>query len=91
MPLVIRKELWDVFSESDKAIILEAAKKAQDLNRKLVKEQTDSYVSKLKEAGMTITNPDLKAFQTATSGVMGVFTNVYGEELLAKLKAATAK
>lgn len=91
MPLVIRKELWDVFSDDDRAIILAAAKKAQELDRKLVKEQTDSYVGKLKEAGMTITNPDLKAFQKATSGVMGVFNDVYGEELLAKLKSATAK
>ena len=91
MPLVIRKELWNVFSDSDKTIILDAAKKAQNLDRKLVKEQTESYVAKLKETVMTITNPDLKAFQSATSGVMGVFTNVYGEELLAKLRAATSK
>ena len=91
MPLVIRKDLWDMFSDSDKALILAAAKKAQDLDRKLVKEQTDSYVSKLKEVGMTITTPDLKAFQRATSGVMNVFTNVYGEELLKKLAETTAK
>lgn len=91
MPLVIRKELWDVFSDSDKKIIQNAAKNAQNLDRKLVKEQTEAYVSKLKEAGMTITRPDLKAFQEATSGVMGVFTTVYGEELLSKLKAATNK
>ena len=91
MPLVIRKDLWDMFSDSDKALILAAAKKAQDLDRKLVKEQTDSYVSKLKEVGMTITTPDLKAFQRATSGVMNVFTNVYGEELLKKLAEKTAK
>ena len=61
--------------------------KEQNLDRQLVKEQTDSYVTKLKEAGMTITTPDLKAFQAATSGVMDVFTNVYGEELLQKLRA----
>lgn len=85
MPFVIRKDLWDMFSSSDKEIILTAAKKAQDLDRKLVKEQTDSYVSKLKEVGMTITTPDLKAFQNATSGVLYVFINVYGEELLKKL------
>ena len=91
MPLVIRKDLWNMFSDSDKALILAAAKKAQDLDRKLVKEQTDSYVSKLKEVGMTITTPDLKAFQRATSGVMNVFTNVYGEELLKKLAETTAK
>ena len=91
MPFVIRKDLWEMFSQSDKDLILAAAKKAQDLDRKLVKEQTESYVTKLKDAGMTITNPDLKAFQAATSGVIGVFTDVYGEELLEKLKAQTAK
>ena len=91
MPLVIRKELWDMFSPADKAILLSAAKKAQELDRKLVKEQTASYVGKLREEGMTIITPDLKAFKKATSGVMDVFTTVYGEELLMKLKAATAK
>ena len=91
MPLVIRKDLWDKFSESDKNILLEAAKKAQDLDRKLVKEQTESYVEKLREVGMTITTPDLKAFQDATRGVMDVFTTVYGEDLLKKLKVAITK
>lgn len=91
MPLVIRKELWDMFSAGDKVIILTAAKKASELDRKLVKEQTASYVGKLKDAGMTIISPDLKEFQAATSGVMDVFNAVYGEELLMKLKAATAK
>ncbi len=89
MPLVIRKDLWKEFSQSDKDLIIAAAKKAQDLDRKLVKEQTESYVSKLKEAGMTITSPDLKAFQKATAGVMNVFTDIYGEELLKKLAEAT--
>lgn len=91
MPLVIRKDLWDMFSPEDKEIILAAAKKAQDLDRKLVKEQTESYVAKLRDEGMTITTPDLKAFQKATDGVIGVFTDVYGEELLEKLRAETAK
>ena len=86
MPLVIRKELWDMFGDSDKKIILDAAIKAQELDRKLVKEQTDSYVSKLAEAGMTITTPDLNEFAKATSGVMDVFTNIYGGETLDRLK-----
>jgi len=87
MPLVIRKDLWDEFSDGDKAIILEAAKKAQDLDRKLVKEQTESYVTKLKDAGMTITNPDLKEFKAATGKVMDVFTTIYGEDLIQKMRA----
>ncbi len=91
MPLVIRKDLWDEFSPEDQKIILEAAKKAQDLDRKLIKEQTDSFVSKIKEAGMKVTTPDLSAFAKATSSVMDVFTTVYGEELLAKVKELTKK
>lgn len=86
MPLVIRKALWDKFSEEDKEIILDAAKKAQNLDRKLVKEQTESYVAKLKEAGMTVINVDIGEFQKATASVMDVFSNVYGEKLLNELK-----
>ena len=86
MPLVIRKELWDMFNEKDQKIILDAAIKAQNLDRQLVKEQTESYVAKLKEAGMNINNPDLSEFAAATSGVMDVFTTIYGEELLTNLR-----
>ncbi|WP_407428755.1 TRAP transporter substrate-binding protein [Treponema sp.] len=91
MPLVIRKDLWNEFSDNDKQILLDAAKKAQDYDRQLVKEQTESYVSKLSEAGMVVTSPDLKEFKKATASVMDVFTNIYGEELLQKMKAAAAK
>lgn len=87
MPFVIRKALWEGLGDEDKAIILEAAKKAGNLDRKLVKEQTESYVEKLREKGMTITNPDIKTFQSATSSVMEVFTDVYGETLLDKLRS----
>lgn len=89
MPLVIRKTLWDNLSESDHQILLDAAKKAQDLDRNLVKTQTESYVDRLKKAGMTITTPDLKEFAKATSGVIDTFATVYGEELVSKIKGTT--
>ncbi len=89
MPLVIRKTLWDNLSESDQQILLDAAKKAQDLDRNLVKTQTESYVDLLKKAGMTITTPDLKEFARATSGVIDTFATVYGEELVSKIKGTT--
>lgn len=91
MPLVIRKELWDMFSQEDKQILLEAARKAQETDRRLVKEQTESYVSRLKQTGMTVIEPDLKEFKDATANVMQVFNTIYGDELLAKLRAATRK
>lgn len=85
MPLAIRKELWESFSPEDQKILLQAAKKAQDLNRKLVQEQTQSYVAKLKDEGMTITSPNLAEFKSATSPVKTVFSEIYGQELLDKL------
>jgi len=86
MPLAIRKELWDSLSPEDQKILLEAAKKAQDLDRQLVKEQTQSYVAKLKEAGMIITNPNLADFKKATSSVTDVFSDIYGKDLLEKIQ-----
>jgi tripartite ATP-independent transporter DctP family solute receptor len=89
MPLVIRKKLWDSFDAASQKILLDAAKKAQNLDRNLVKAQTESYVVKLKEAGMTITTPNLKEFAKATDGVMDAFATIYGADLIAKMRAAT--
>lgn len=85
MPLAIRKELWNSFSPADKEIILAAAKKAQMLDRELVKKQTEDYVDKLKENGMIITHPDLSQFKNTTESVMQVFSDIYGKDLLDKL------
>lgn len=89
MPLVIRKDLWTKFSPSEQAIIKAAAKKAQDLNRKMVKEQTENLVADLKKAGMTVTNPNLKEFSDATKGVLDMFSDVYGKDLMNKVRAFT--
>ncbi|MCR4953370.1 MAG: TRAP transporter substrate-binding protein [Treponema sp.] len=78
MPLTIRKELWDSFSEEYQAIIKEAAKLAQNLDRKLVKKQTEDYIDELKKVGMIITYPDLEEFKEATKNVYDVFEPVYG-------------
>jgi tripartite ATP-independent transporter DctP family solute receptor len=91
MPLVIRKSLWDILSKEDKDIMLAAAKKAQDENRRLVKEQTESFVEKLKDKGMTVINPDLRPFEEATSGVIDTFSAIYGEELIEEFNAALNK
>ncbi len=91
MPLVIRKKLWDGFSDEEKSIILEAARKSQIVNRKLIKEQTASYVSKLEAEGMIITRPDLLPFQQATSDVIDVFTDIYGENLIEKVRMLVGK
>ena len=89
MPLVIRKSLWEHLGKGDQQILLDAAIKAQDLDRQLVKNQTESFVSRLRNAGMTITNPNLREFAQATSGVMDTFSTIYGEDLIAQMKELT--
>ena len=89
MPLVIRKDLWKKLSPADQKIIKDAAVKAQNLNRKIVMEQTDSLVANLKKEGMTVTTPKLSEFADATKGVLDMFSDVYGKALMDKVKAFT--
>lgn len=85
MPFVIREDIWQALTREEQAIIENAAKEASSLNRRLVKEQTETYVTLLEEAGMIITYPDLSAFQQKTSGVLDFFAPVYGKNLASAL------
>ena len=87
MPLVIRKDIWDGLGEQYQQIIVKAAETAETEDRKLVKQQTSDFVDKLKAEGMEVTYPDLAPFKEATTGVMDVFESIYGEELIASVKA----
>lgn len=89
MPLVIKKDTWDKLSSSDKKVIQEAAIKAQNLNRKMVKEQTDSLVEDLKKEGMIVTRPDLTEFKKETQSVLDIFSEVYGKDLMNKVTSFT--
>ncbi len=86
MPLTIRQDIWEKLPEEYREAILLAAREAQTMNRELVAQQTESCVSLLEEAGMVVLYPDLEEFSDATRGVMDVFANVYGEELLSAVK-----
>lgn len=82
MPLTIRRDVWEGLTDEYRGIISKAAKAAQVMNRKQVAQQTEEYVSRLEEKGMTISYPNIGGFIDATRGVTDVFANVYGEELL---------
>lgn len=89
MPFVIRKSLWDALGEGDRQILREAAKKAQDLNRQLVRNQTEAFVARLHNVGMTITNPNLHEFAQATTCVLDSFSAICRNELIHEMKALT--
>ncbi len=82
MLFVIRDDIWKKLSEEDQKIISDAAKKAQELDRQLIREQTDEYIGKLQEAGMNITYPDLSEFRSATSDAVNQFRDSYDADLL---------
>ncbi len=90
MPLTIRSDLWNSLKPEYRDIISAAAKDAQKENRDIVKQQTEDFVEKLKsEGGMEVNYPDLEPFKQATAGVMDVFADIYGDELINKIKSLT--
>lgn len=86
MCFTIAESTWNKLSADQQAIVEAAAKASADEDRKLNKEQTESFVSKLEEAGMKINNPDLAPFAEASASVLTDNAATYGE-LLDQMKA----
>ena len=82
MPFVIRQDIWDKLSDEDKQILEIAAINAQKTDRELIKQQTEDYIEKLQDEGMTITYPDLEEFKQTTSSIYDSFADTYNKELL---------
>lgn len=82
MPFVIRKDLWQSLNPSEQRILKDAALKAQEFNRKIVKEQTENLLDELKNEGMIITKPDLSEFAQKTKTVLNMFSEIYGKKLM---------
>ena len=86
MPLTIRNDLWNDLKPEYRDIIEKAANTAESENRQMVKQQTEDLVDKLKAEGMEVNSPDLAPFKEATAGVMDVFADIYGQELVDEVK-----
>lgn len=82
MPLTLRQDIWDKLPENYQDILMIAAHEAQTENRSLVKQQTEDYVTLLRAAGMIVNYPNLQPFKEATTGVMDMFHDIYGEDLI---------
>lgn len=86
MLFVIRKDVWDGLSKDDQAVLMRAADLAQTKDRELIKAQTEDYIDRLKEEGMTVTYPDLAQFKEATASAVDYFASTYDSELLKQVK-----
>ena len=81
MCFTIAESTWQKMSDSQREIVDAAAKASAETNRAMNKQQTEDLLANLKDAGMTITEPDLAPFQEATSSVAESYRNVYGSML----------
>jgi len=86
MPFVIRKDVWDSLSEADQKALMDAAKKAQDKDRELIKSQTEDYVKELENKGMNITYPNLNDFKEAAEEAIEELSSSYDSEILDAIK-----
>ena len=86
MLFVIADDVWDSLSDEDQQILSQAAAKAQAKDRELIRSQTEEYIGKLEEEGMTVTHPDLAEFKEATSSAVQVFADTYDADLLEKIR-----
>lgn len=89
MVLAISERKWSSLSTEIQEIIQQAADQAKDYERKLSAEQEADYIEKLKEEGVTVTEPDLDAFIEATKSVHEEFDPEYGAEFYQRLLEAT--
>lgn len=68
-PLLMSKRAWDRLSESDRKVILEAAKEATDFQRKLSKETDEKSLDVLKSKGIQVNTVNRDLFVKATTKV----------------------
>ncbi|MDR1731564.1 MAG: TRAP transporter substrate-binding protein [Synergistaceae bacterium] len=85
-PLLIRKDLFDGFSQVQKDAILKAAKEAGDIQRKLSTDVESDYLQQIREQKVTVTTPDPNAFRDAVKSVYESYAGDFGtiiEQILA--------
>ena len=93
-PFLASKIVFDALSPEDQQIIRDAAREAGDLNRKMVRDQTESLRGELEEAGVKFNDVDPAPFVEATQSVYDKWRQQYPElvdELVAAAKGAAAQ
>ncbi len=89
MVLTISEKTWSELSSENQKIIQEAANQAKKYERKLSAEQEQELITKLKEEGVTINEPEKKPFIEATKSVHEKFAEDIGKDFYERLIEAT--
>ncbi|ARK28648.1 2,3-diketo-L-gulonate-binding periplasmic protein YiaO precursor [Halalkalibacter krulwichiae] len=89
MLLVISEQKWAGLSPEIQAAIQEASDGARDYERQLSQQQEEEYIQKVRDEGVTITEPDLAPFIEASKDVYLEFEDAFGADFYERLLEAT--
>jgi TRAP-type transport system periplasmic protein len=93
-PFLASKIVFDTLSPEDQKIVRDAAKEAGELNRKMVRDQTEKLRGEIEATGVKFNDIDPAAFVAATQPVYDKWRKKYPElvdELVAAAKQAAGK
>ena len=85
--IVINEKFYQGLSPEHRKILTDAAYEAGTFQNELVLKSEKEYLDKLKEKGMSIVQPDLKAFREATKDVYKKFAEKWEPGLYEKIQA----
>ncbi|MFP8967680.1 TRAP transporter substrate-binding protein [Pokkaliibacter sp. CJK22405] len=91
--VTMSKVFWDKLSDDEKAIVMEAAKKSRDFERKDSREQAVKAMAFLKENGMKINEvpaDEVAKMREKAQAVINAQASVVGQDTLDGLRAAIA-
>ncbi|PAV28424.1 C4-dicarboxylate ABC transporter substrate-binding protein [Virgibacillus profundi] len=84
--LTISESAWNDIPDEYKDIIAEKAEEWKEKEREMIREQDDELVKKLEEAGMKVTQPDVKPFQEIVQSMWSEYEDEFGKELIEIVK-----
>lgn len=80
--LIISKPVWNRISVDDRKVVVAAATKWRDVQRKMVQDSDSEMIANLKAKGMAVNDVDKAAFAKAVEPVWKAYEPVLGTELL---------
>lgn len=83
---LVSEEVWQKMPEDIQKLISTSAKIFGDVHRDMVRSDEATMIEDLESKGMTISRPDLKAFQEATEVVYDEYGQKFGQELINQVK-----
>lgn len=86
--VLINEGVWQGLSPEQREIIQNAAIEAGDYQNELIEQGAQEDLENLKQAGMTVIEPDIEAFREATSDIYKQFEDQWGKGLFERMRDA---